>query len=142
MKKVIVLFSIIMMLSCSSTKTGVAGKKPLYEILTEQGDGGATIRFFEVLTESKEIEMLQNDETMQKKIQEADLQNATFLILNMGEKTTGGYKIGVENVEETADKVIVTVKDINPEPGSMVTQAFTYPYTVVKINSRKPIEVK
>jgi hypothetical protein len=120
----------------------VAGKKPIYEVLTQQGDGGATIRFFEVLTESKEIEMLQNDETMRKKIQESDLQNATFLILNMGEKNTGGYKIAVEKVEETADKIIVTVKDINPEPGAMVTQAFTYPYTVVKINSKKQIEVK
>jgi hypothetical protein len=57
----------------------------------------------------------------------------------MGEKTTGGYAIGIQNVVETDKNIIVTVKEINPEPGSMVTQAFTAPFCVVKINSKKEI---
>ncbi len=143
MKKAAVLFIVVLSaIACSTNKNATTGPKPLYEILTQQSDGGATIRFFEVLTETKEIAMLQSDETMSRKIDEADLKSATFLILNMGEKATGGYTIGVESVEETADKIIVTTKDIIPGPGVMVTQAITYPYTVIKINSRKPIEVK
>jgi len=39
------------------------------------------------------------------------------------------------------DKIVVTVKETKPE-GEMVTQALTYPYAVLKINSKKPIEIK
>jgi len=86
--------------------------------------------------------MLQNDEHLKRKIKEDDVKNSNFVILNMGEKRSGGYSITVENVEETADKVILTVKENEPEPGAMVTQAITYPYAIVKINSKKEITIK
>ena len=60
----------------------------------------------------------------------------------MGEKSTGGYSIGIENVVETDSNIIITVKETNPVPGSMVTQSFTSPFSVVKINSKKPIVFK
>ena len=58
----------------------------------------------------------------------------------MGEKITGGYAIGIENVVETDKNIIIMVKKINLEPGSMVTQAFTTSFCVVKINSKKIIK--
>ena len=127
--------------SCSAKKT-TSGTKPLYEVLTQQENGGGNIRFYEILSEEKEIIMLQGDENLKGKIDSADLKSANFIILNMGEKTHGGYSIGIDKVEETPDKIIVTVKETSAEPGSMVTQAITYPYAVVKINSKKPIEIK
>lgn len=127
--------------SCSTANTKSKNKK-LYEVLTEQSDGGGNIHFFEILSEPNEIAMLQNDENLKKKITAEDVKNSNFLILNMGEKNTGGYSITVENVEETADKIIVTVKETEPKPGEMVTQSITYPYCIVKINSKKEITVK
>jgi hypothetical protein len=43
---------------------------------------------------------------------------------------------------ETKENIIINVKESSPEPGSMVTQVITYPFCVVKINSKKEIIIK
>lgn len=141
-KGLILLFSGIVLFGCAAKKTTDDKKKPLYEILTQQQTGGGNIRFYEILTEEKEIMMLQGDDYLKGKIKSDDVKNANFVILNMGEKHSGGYTIDVVKVDELPDKIVITVKDNEPEPGSMVTQAIAYPYTVVRINSKKPIEIK
>jgi hypothetical protein len=86
--------------------------------------------------------MLQNDENLKNKISSNDVQTANFIVLNMGEKTSGGYSIGIDSVVETDKNIVITIKETSPEPGSMVTQAFTNPFCVVKINSKKDIIFK
>ena len=66
MKKLIFLFSLTLIISCATKK--VATVSSLYEILTEQKDGGASIQFYEMITEEKEINMLLNDENLKNKI--------------------------------------------------------------------------
>ncbi|MBC7845362.1 MAG: protease complex subunit PrcB family protein [Flavobacterium sp.] len=141
MKKV--LFSILSMIlvSCSSAIKPTESKS-LFEVLTQQSDGGASIRFFEILSESKEIAMLQNDEKLKNKIHPNDTQTSNFVVLNMGEKSSGGYKIGIESVVETDKNIIITVKETIPEPNAMVSQVITYPYCIVKVNSKKEIIIK
>ena len=142
MKKGIVSLFVIMLASCSSVTIKSSDTNELYEVLTQQSYGGASIRFFEILSEPNEIKMLQNDINLKDKINSTDIQNANFIILNMGEKTTGGYSIGVESVVETDSNIVITVKETNPDLQSMVTQGFTSPFCVVKINSKKPIVFK
>lgn len=132
----------VMLISCSSTQKTTSNSTVLYEVLTQQSNGGASIRFFEILSESNEIAMLQHDEKLKNKIQLDDIQNSNFIILNMGEKSTGGYKIGIETVVETDKNIIVTVKEISPEADEMVSQAITTPYCIVKINSKKEIIIQ
>ena len=142
MKKTAIALFTLTLFSCGTTVTKSTGKKALYEVLTQQSDGGGNIHFFEILTEPNEIRMLQNDKMLKNKINPTDVQKSNFVILNMGEKTTGGFKITVENVVETDKNVIVTVKETEPEAGTIVTQGFTYPFCVVKINSKKEIIIK
>ena len=142
MKKILISLFAAVLASCSSASIKTTDANKLYEVLTQQSNGGASIRFFEILSEPSEIKMLQNDNTLKHKVSALDVQNANFVILNMGEKTTGGYSIGIENVVETDSNIIIIVKETNPDPGSMVTQAFTMPFCVVKINSKKPIIFK
>ena len=142
LKKIILVFVLATLTSCSTSTVKSTEINKLYEILTQQENGGASIRFFEILSEENEIAMLQNDVNLKNKISINDIQNANFIILNMGEKTSGGYKIGIENVVETATNIIVTVKETDPEQGTMVTQALTNPFCVVKINSKKAIIFK
>ena len=142
MKKILISAFAVVLASCSSASIKTTDANKLYEVLTQQSNGGASIRFFEILSEPSEIKMLQNDDTLKHKVSALDVQNANFVILNMGEKTTGGYSIGIENVVETDSNIIITVKETNPDPESMVTQAFTMPFCVVKINSKKPIIFK
>lgn len=143
MKKVMLSFLAITVVSCGSVSLkSTDATTALYEVLTQQTNGGASIRFFEILSEPREIKMLQNDENLKNKINANDILNANFVVLNMGEKTTGGYAIGIDKVIETDKNIIITVQETNPEPGSMVTQAFTTPFCVVKINSKKEILIK
>ena len=142
MKKIIVSLVAVALVSCGATVTKSADKNSLYEVLTQQTNGGASIRFFEILSEPNEIAMLQNDENLKNKISANDVQKSNFIVLNMGEKSTGGYNIGIDNIIETDKNIVITVKETNPEPGSMVTQAFTTPFCVVKINSKKEIIIK
>ncbi|WP_276381800.1 protease complex subunit PrcB family protein [Flavobacterium sp. H4147] len=140
MKKIISVLIVFVLISCGAKKT--TGSTALYEVLTEQSNGGGNIKFFEILTEPNEIKMLQNDPLLAHKMKDADIANSNYVILNMGEKNTGGYSIGVEKVEETDKNIIITVKENNPSPDAMVIQVISYPYTVVKVHSKKEIIIK
>jgi hypothetical protein len=140
MKKIVLTVFILILVSCSTKKSFV--QKPLFEVLTQQVDGGASILFFEILTEPDEIKMLQNDPRLKNKIQTEDLQNSNFIILNSGEKTTEGYKFEIESAVETDKNIIITLKEITPEPNKNQLQVYTNPYCVVKINSKKEIIIK
>ncbi|WP_396173407.1 protease complex subunit PrcB family protein, partial [Flavobacterium sp.] len=63
--------------------------------------------------------------------------HANFIIINLGEKTTGGYAIKVKNIEETVESIVVTIAE--EAPTGMATTVMTYPMMVIKINSKKPI---
>lgn len=139
MKKIVLGVMIITLFSCATGKPVATDSNKLYEVLTEQTYGGAAIRFYEILSEPNEIRMLQKDENLKNSIKPTDLQNSNFVILNMGQKSSGGYSINVEGVVETPTQIIIKVKETEPEPGGMVTQAMTNPFCVVKINSKKKI---
>ncbi len=145
MKKILFSFLILgmaVLITSCGTKKVVADKTALFEVLTQQADGGANIKFFEILSERDEIAMLQSDPNLKNKIGADDIMLANFIILNMGEKPTGVYSITVENVVELDNIVVVTIKEKSPDPDAMVTQAITYPYAIVKINSKKQIVIK
>lgn len=142
MKKGIGSLVLVLVLFSCKTVMKVPENKPLYEVLLQQSNGGGNINFYEILTESKEIKMLLNDEQLAGKINANDVLQSNFVILNMGEKPTGGYAITVDSVTETDKNIIVKVKQISPEPGAMLMQSITYPYAVVKINSKKEIVIK
>ena len=141
MKKSILIIVFLFLISCSSSKKSVF-QKSLFEVLTEQADGGASIRFFEILTEPDEIKMLQNDPLLRNKIKADDIQNSNFIIFNSGEILNGGTKIEIESVVETDEKVFVSIKEIAIELGKNRDQIYTNPYFVVKINSKKEIIIK
>lgn len=140
MKKVISFVVVFILISCGAKKT--TDSKGLYEVLTQQSDGGGNIKFFEILTEPNEIAMLHSDPLLKDKMKQGDINNSNYVILNMGQKNTGGYLIDVEKVEETDSNIIITVKENNPAPDAMLMQVITYPYTVIKVNSKKEIIVK
>lgn len=140
-KNILSLFIILLLFSCK-TVVKIPEKKLLYEVLLQQNDGGGNINFYEILSEPNEIKMLLNDENLKGKITEADVKQSNFVILNMGQKPTSGYAITVDNVEETDKQIIVKVKELRPDPNAMLMQMITYPYTVLKVNSKKEIIIK
>ena len=140
MKKVVLIVGVLLMVACSSTKSKDTGA--LYKVLVASEYGCGSFQFYEIITEQKEFNMLLGDDELKKLVKPNDITTSNFILLNMGEKTTGGYSIEVVKVEELPDKIVVTVKENKPATGDNVTDAITNPYAVVKINSKKPIEIK
>jgi len=141
MKKFLLFFSVILFTSCGPTKVQEE-TRPLYEILVQKNAGGAKFKFFEIISQPEEFVMIQGDPELKNKIRANDINTANFLILSLGEKPTGGFGIGIEKAEETATNIIVTVKEIEPQPGAIATQVLSNPYCVVRINSKKEIIIK
>lgn len=141
MRKAIPLLLVVFLVSCSSKKDTAV--KPLYEVLTTNNDGGANIKFYEILTEPKEIMMLLSDETLRKKIKSGDTTNSSFIILNSGPTKESYNRIKVERVVETDTTIEVYVKDTqkSTEP-DLADESIMFPYTIIKINSKKPIVIK
>jgi hypothetical protein len=141
MRKYLSIIAIILLYSCSTTKTTV--EKPLYEVLTVNNDGGANIKFYEVLTEPKEIKMLLGDETLAKLIKTDDINNSSFLVLNTGPTKESYNRMKIEKVVETATEIEVYLKDTQKNVDvNMIDDMTKYPYTVVKVNSKKSIVIK
>jgi hypothetical protein len=131
----------LFLMACSSGKSGAG--KPLFEVLTVNDDGGANIKFYEVLSEPKEINMLLGDETLRKKIKPTDTTASTFVILNAGPTRETANHIKIVKVLETATEIQVFVNDTqNNTPIDLSDEDTRYPYTIVKINSKKPIVIK
>ena len=141
MKKVILFLAIVFLYSCSSTKS--TSNKSLYEVLLIKNDDGANIKFYEILTEPKEIKMLLGDEALSQKIKSEDLQKSSFVILNAGPTTENHNKIKIEKVIETPTQIELYITDTQKNtPVELSNDETFHPYTVVKINSKKPIVIK
>ena len=140
MRKYLLAIFIIVLYSCSSNK---ATNKPLYEVLSVNNDGGANIKFYEILTEAKEIRMLLGDDKLRRKIKERDVNNSNFIILNTGPTTETINKIKIEKVLETPTQIEIYVNDTQKNIDiNRADDETLYPYTIVKVNSKKPIIIK
>jgi hypothetical protein len=140
MKKIIFVITIGLVLLACAPKAVVSEKVEMYEILKQSEQGGADFKFFEIITEAKEFKMLLNDPDLRKKVKLSDIYTSNFLLLNMGTKSSGGYSISIESIEELGDDIIITVKETVPE--GMATTVMTNPMTIIKINSKKNIIIK
>ena len=140
-KKISILVLGFLMFSCSTTKN-TSVKKPLYEILITKNDGGANIKFFEIISEQKELNMLLGDPALRKLIKKDDILTSNYIILNLGPLPDGNYVSVLEKVEETPTNIVLKVKELKTKTGNVEDESTVYPYSVIKINSKKPIVLK
>lgn len=137
MKKIVLIVVLSIVASCSPTKKNEA--KPLFEILWEESYGGTKIEFYEIFTEPNEFKLFLKNPDFKDKVSSKDIETSNFVILNHGERNTGGYTIGVESVRETNENIVIKIKKTAPKAFENVTYAFTAPVCIVKINSKKTI---
>jgi hypothetical protein len=139
MKKGVFFLLLIVVYSCSTIKSTTSSNK-LYDILLTKDYGGAAFQFYEVLTEPNEFQMLLNDKELKSKLNKSDIETSNFIIVNLGAKQLEGYTIEIEKIEEFPDKIVVDIKEIEPKTNG--ESSTTNPYFVLKINSKKTIEIK
>jgi hypothetical protein len=53
----------------------------------------------------------------------------------LGEKPTGGYNVEISSAELTDSLLTIFVKETSPNPGAIVTQGFTQPFHIVRIEA-------
>ncbi|WP_293872173.1 hypothetical protein [Flavobacterium sp.] len=141
MKKVIAVIILLFLISCSSNKNGAS--RSLFEVLSINNDGGANIKFYEILTEPKEIKMLLGDKFLRKIIKPTDIANSSFIILNAGSTKESYNKIKIEKVIETPTQIELFIKDTQKNIDvNFADNETLHPYTIVKVNSKKPIVIK
>jgi type III secretory pathway component EscV len=61
---------------------------------------------------------------------------SVVIMIASGEKPTGGYGIEVKTAEEKDGVVTITVEETSPAEGAIVTTALTYPYAVIKLDTK------
>lgn len=136
MKRYISLIAIVLF-SCGPKPSFNNEEFKLFEVLKVDEFNGSKVRFYEVITESNEFKMILNDPELKGKVNPKDILTSNFVLLHMGEKNSGGFRLDIESLNETEDQIIIKVKEVSPQ--GMATTVMTYPLTVVKVNSKKPI---
>jgi hypothetical protein len=136
-KLAIFLFTLFLV-SCGSTKPALVSK-PLYDILYFSDYGGAPFQFYEIITEKKEYDILLNDQIINPYVKKEDIDSCNFILINMGEKDKLGYTIEVDEIIETQNKIIISIKEV--EPKNNIT-GVSNPSSVIKVKSKKTIEIK
>lgn len=64
---------------------------------------------------------------------EVDFSRTMLIVVGLGTRRSGGYAARISRVAEGADGVAVTVEEVMPGPGCIVTQALTAPVIVVSV---------
>jgi hypothetical protein len=138
-KKNVIALLVLLLLSCSTTKPPLISAIK-YDVLFRSDYGGASFQFYEIISEKDEFNILLTDDMIKPYVKKDDIETCNFILVNMGEKNAAGYTLKVQKVEELPDKIVVTLKEI--EPKGNVAQVITKPCYVLKIKSKKPIEIK
>lgn len=68
-----------------------------------------------------------------KGIYTLEIENDTYVLISAGAKPTGGFGLQLESIVMTKPgALLITAELTSPNPGDMVTMAFTYPNIVLK----------
>lgn len=136
-----------MLVGCSNDKgkTSNANEQTKQTEQTEQTESEGTtseeektnVSFAIVEQIDEETQKLIDDKVAEKgyRVLSQDSTSAVVLI-SSGEKPTGGYGIAVKTAEEKDGVVTITVEETSPDKDAVVTEVLTYPYTVVKLDTK------
>jgi len=133
MKKIFFVCSLLtLFLSCASKS------KPIFYQVLSQGDyNGKKTQSYQVIDNHQELNKLYK-QIKDDLVPNVDFARSRIIALYLGEKNTGGYSIGIENIRKENGKIIVKIKKTYPQ--GAVTLAFTQPYLIAKINTTRKIE--
>jgi hypothetical protein len=135
----------LLFLSCKPAQQVVEKEKDKYEVVFKSQIGGKKEKSSQVIKNYEEfnalITSLNIGEESFGKLLAIDLEKHDLVACFLGEKTTGGYDIEVDDVLFTDTTAQIILKEITPEKNQLVTDAFTSPYLFVLVPKNKTILV-
>ena len=81
-----------------------------------------------------EIEKYLDENKMSETQQALNINNRTYIVLTMGEQTSGGYAIELKDLVLADGALKVSVKYIKPGKDDIVATVITYPSLVIETN--------
>jgi len=114
------------------------GREIPFQILDRGTNSGVQEEGVKVLRTSRgfeeAMESILGAEKVQKLIKAVDWDSEQVLLVFGGSHPTGGYSVDVRRIVVVdRQRLEIEAKLKKPAPGQMVTQAFTTPYTMVKM---------
>ena len=135
----------LLFLSCKPAQQVIVKEKDKYEVVFKSQIGGKKEKSSQVIKNYEEfnalITALNIGEESFGKLLAIDLEKHDLVACFLGEKTTGGYDIEVDDVLFTDTTAQIILKEITPEKNQLVTDAFTSPYLFVLVPKNKTILV-
>ena len=108
-----------------------------FQIIAQDNFGGMTDSKFITIKDENSLNEIYNliskGRMPELEIPALDFEKETVIALFLGEKTSGGHSITVQQIENISDKVIITYKIDSPKKGEMVTTVMTQPYCIIKM---------
>lgn len=153
MRKVIYSFSILLLISCGGKNVKEFEDKKVsnefeskkssneFEIIYHNNSNGVPEKSYRLIRNIEDFRAFSLSINL-KEIPKVDFEKSNVLILNMGQKNTGGYDVSLEKMIPENDKLVAIIKETSPKKGDMVTMAITSPICIVKINSKKEVVIK
>ncbi|WP_339609837.1 protease complex subunit PrcB family protein [uncultured Planktosalinus sp.] len=147
MKYATILIVALFLSNCDGTKkTQERDPDASFNIIHQAAYGGKDSESFDIIKSKQalfeQIKLVGLESQFAQKLNDIDFNVKTVLVLHAGSYNTGGYSIGVSNVEVNGTTSYVTVEETSPEPGEPVTMALTNPYCIAVIDSNETIVFK
>lgn len=133
-----ILFLVFLLVACNTVKKPMESRVK-YDLLVGDDYGGGSFRFYELITEENEFKMLLSDAIIKKYIRKDDIKKNNFILVNLGEKEREGYTIKIKKVIESKDRITLTISELQPSTTTLETP--TKPYFIIKVKSKKTIEI-
>lgn len=139
----IVPFVVILLLSCTTPKPVVLNTS--FSTIYKNSNGGAENAGYLHITNNEDyikfIETLKIDESEFNKLVTINFKENDVVVLNQGQKTSGGYAIDVAQINWENETLLIKKLETFPIKGEMVTMVLTSPYCITIIPKTKSIKV-
>lgn len=139
----IVPFVVILLLSCTTPKPVVLNTS--FSTIYKNSNGGAENAGYLHITNNEDyikfIETLKIDESEFNKLVTINFKENDVVVLNQGQKTSGGYAIDVAQINWENETLLIKKLETFPTKDEMVTMVLTSPYCITIIPKTKSIKV-
>ena len=136
-------FFLLLIVACATPKTVVL--KTSFHTLYKSDNGGSKLPGHLHINNNEDfiklIENLKIDESEFNSLTAVDFNENDIIVLNQGQKSTGGYSIDVISVFWKEDLLLIKKTEKLPSKGQMVTMALTSPYCITIIPKAKSIKI-
>lgn len=116
-----------------------------FQILAQDTYGGYTDSRFMVIEDNESLtevfNLLNKTRSPALTIPAINFKKERVIALFLGEKTSGGYSIAVQQIISNNGKINIAYKVTSPKLGDMVTSVMTQPFSIIKIPKTKNVIV-